>query len=119
MYADVWQCVLVYVLVLRQLSWTDSIVFHIDTTVKGFSCYGRYARLSILHNVYQSGSNVMRIAAHAAAAAFLLVSEMVSLLCRAAMVGYVILAYVEYNQELRKAATLIYSRLQQQQGIGL
>jgi len=33
---------------------------------------------------------------------------------RAAMVGYVILAYVEYNQELRKAATLLYSQLQQQ-----
>lgn len=39
--------------------------------------------------------------------------------CRAAMLGYVILAYVEYNQELRKAATLVYSRLQQQGGIGL
>lgn len=35
------------------------------------------------------------------------------------MLGYVILAYVEYNQELRKAATLMYSRLQQQGGIGL
>lgn len=37
------------------------------------------------------------------------------------MLGYVILAYVEYNQELRKAATLVYSRLQQQGpgGIGL
>ncbi|KAL3136586.1 hypothetical protein ABBQ38_005832 [Trebouxia sp. C0009 RCD-2024] len=33
---------------------------------------------------------------------------------RAAMVGYVSLAYVEYNQELRKAATLLYSQLQQQ-----
>lgn len=30
------------------------------------------------------------------------------------MLGYVILAYVEYNQELRKAATLLYSQLQQQ-----
>lgn len=40
---------------------------------------------------------------------------------RAAMVGYAILAYVEYNQELRRAATLIYSRLQQQgpPGLGL
>lgn len=38
---------------------------------------------------------------------------------RAAMVGYAILAYVEYNQELRKAAGLVYSRLQQQGGIGL
>lgn len=35
------------------------------------------------------------------------------------MLGYVILAYVEYNQELHKAATLVYSRLQQQGGIGL
>ena len=40
---------------------------------------------------------------------------------RAAMLGYVILAYVEYNQELRKAAALVYSQLQQQGtgGIGL
>lgn len=30
------------------------------------------------------------------------------------MLGYVILAYVEYNQELRKAALLVYSQLQQQ-----
>ena len=37
------------------------------------------------------------------------------------MLGYVILAYVEYNQELRKAAALVYSQLQQQGtgGIGL
>lgn len=36
------------------------------------------------------------------------------LVYRAAMLGYVILAYVEYNQELRKAALLVYSQLQQQ-----
>ena len=35
------------------------------------------------------------------------------------MVGYVILAYVEYNQELRRAAFLVYQRLQQQGGVGL
>ena len=38
---------------------------------------------------------------------------------RAAMVGYAILAYVEYNQELRRAAAVVYQRLQQQGGIGL
>lgn len=38
---------------------------------------------------------------------------------RAAMVGYAILAYVEYNQELRRAAFLVYQRLQQQGGVGL
>ena len=41
-------------------------------------------------------------------------SQAACLYCRAAMLGYVILAYVEYNQELRRAAALIYSRLQQQ-----
>ena len=35
------------------------------------------------------------------------------------MLGYVILAYVEYNQELRNAASIMYSRIQQQGGIGL
>lgn len=39
--------------------------------------------------------------------------------CRAAMLGYVILAYVQYNQELRNAAGIMYSRMQQQGGIGL
>ncbi|KAL0025367.1 hypothetical protein WJX79_001293 [Trebouxia sp. C0005] len=38
---------------------------------------------------------------------------------RAAMVGYAILAYVEYNQELRRAAAIVYQQLQQQGGIGL
>jgi hypothetical protein len=38
---------------------------------------------------------------------------------RAAMIGYAILAYVEYNQELRRAAAIVYQRLQQQGGIGL
>ncbi len=41
------------------------------------------------------------------------------MMCRAAMVGYAILAYVEYNQELRRAAAIVYQRLQQQGGIGL
>ena len=44
---------------------------------------------------------------------------MALVLCRAAMVGFVILAYAEYNLELRRAATLLYSQLQQQGGIGL
>ena len=38
---------------------------------------------------------------------------------RAAMIGYAILAYLEYNQELRRAAAIVYQRLQQQGGIGL
>ena len=46
-------------------------------------------------------------------------SDIQHLGCRAAMVGYAILAYVEYNQELRRAATIVYQRLQQQGGIGL
>ena len=35
------------------------------------------------------------------------------------MVGFVVLAYAEYNLELRRAATLFYSQMQQQNGIGL